>query len=316
MKKNMVYGLVGIRVRNSMWNANLEGEAKQDSYQNIYSSSQALGYADKEQLERDGYNVLYRKVTGDSGDLTLKEVFELKTGTKTAANKKLTANEMKALLFKFEDVIRYGTTFTAYDGVLSFGICGAIQIGIGLNKYNYTQHMINDMMTCFKADKKNVKEGEESTKSSLGSQLLLDKAHIVYDITINPFEYEKYMKVVPEFKGFTEENYTSFKKTIIKCVSNLNSKSKKGCTNEFALFVETKDDVRDSIDLNCMTEYLKVEIAEYMVIYDLTILADLLNEVKGSLKSVEVYYDHRTMKLVGDIESAKYYNIKTRKELK
>ena len=316
MKKNMVYGLIGIRVRNSMWNANLDGEAKQDSYENIYSSSQALGYADKEQLERDGYNILYRKVTGDNGDLTLKEVFELKTNTKTVANKKLTANEMKALLFKFEDIIRYGTTFTAYDGVLSFGICGAVQIGIGVNKYKQTQHMINDMMTCFKADKKNEKAGEEATKSSLGSQLMLDKAHIVYDFTINPFEYKKYIKVVPEFKGFTEDNYTSFKKSIIKCVSNLNSKSKKGCTNEFALFVETNDDIRDSIDLNCLGEYVKVDIVEDIVVYDISLLADLLNEVEASLKSVEIYYDHRTMKLIGDINKVKCLNIKTRKELK
>ncbi|MGL4761024.1 MAG: type I CRISPR-associated protein Cas7 [Sarcina sp.] len=315
MKQNMVYGVFGIKVRNSMWNASLDGEAKQDSYENIYSSSQSFGYADKEQLERDGYNVLYRKVTGEKGDLTLKEAFELKTSTNTRDNKKLTANEMKALLFKFEDVIRYGTTFTAYDGILSFGICGAIQIGIGVNKYTDTQHIINDMMTCFKADKKEVKEGEESTKSSLGSQVLLDKAHIVYDFTINPFEYEKYTKVIKNFEGFTEEHYKNFKKTSLKCVSNLNSKSKKGCTNEFGMFVESKDEIRDNIDLNCLGEYIKVDIVDDVVIYDLSLVADLLNEVKEDLKSVEIYYDHRIMKLVGKIEGAKYFNIKTRREL-
>jgi CRISPR-associated protein Csh2 len=316
MKQNMVYGVFGIKVRNSMWNASLEGEAKQDSYENIYSSSQAFGYADKEQLERDGHNVLYRKVVGEKGDLTLKEAFELKTNTNTKDNKKLTANEMKAMLFKFEDVIRYGTTFTAYDGVLSFGICGAIQIGIGVNKYNATEHVVNDMMTCFKADKKEVK-GEEATKSSLGNQVLLDKAHIVYDFIINPFEYKKYINIIKDFKGFTEEHYTNFKKTSLKCVSNLNSKSKKGCTNEFAMFVESKDEVRDNIDLNCLGEYIKVDIDREndTVIYDLSLVADLLNEVKDDLKSVEIYYDHRIMKLIGTIEGAKYFNIKTRKEL-
>lgn len=312
MKKNMVYGMIGIKVVNSMWNASMSKEAKQNCCGDIYASSQALGYADKEQLERDGYNILYRKVTGEKGDFTLREAFELKTGTTTKVNKKLTANEMKALLFKFEDVIRYGTTFTAYDGVLSFGIRGAIQIGIGVNKYEDTQHMINDMASCFKADKQ---KEDDSTKSTLGSQMLLDRAHIVYDFTINPYEYEQYIGVVKGFEGFSEDNYNSFKKSIIKCVSNMNSKSKKGCSNEFALFIETKDEIRDSIDLNCLSEYVTVDVINNKTIYNLEIVADLLNDVKDDLKSIEVYYDHRAMEIIGELPNAKYFNIRTRREV-
>ena len=315
-KNNMVYMVYGVKIRNSMWNAGMDGYQKSNTASEMIGSSQAYGYTLKEQLERDGYSILYRKMSNENGDMTLKEVFEFKTGTNTKANEKLKPAELQGMLLSFEDVVNFGTTFTAYKGALSFGIRGAFQIGIGANKYEDSEEFDNTMMTCFKADKKEVKGGAEATKSSLGNQILIDKAHILYDATLNPYQYDQYIGSVPEFEGYTEENYKRIKNVSLKCVSNTNTKSKKGCTNEFGIFVEMKDKVRDNIDLNCMSEYIAVDIVDGKVVYNLEQLSDLLNDVKEELKSVEVYYDHRTMELVGEIEKAKYFNIKTRKEIK
>lgn len=329
MKKNMVYMVHGVKVVNAMWNASFTKNAKQNSDGIMYGSPQAFGYAIKDQLERDGYNILYRKMINESGVMDLKDCFEVKAGiagqNKSKDKKFNTENNIKSILLNsFEDVINFGTVFTAKP-YKTFGIHGAMQIGFGINKYSDTEEMISEMLPCFSAEngkeksKDNGSENEEEKlrSNTLGEQYVLDKAHFLYDTTLNPFQYSNMIGIVPDFEGYKEENYERFKLASIRAVSNLNSKSKKGCTNEFALFVETKDDVRDTIDLNCLSDYINVnEDEDSVVTYDLSSLASLLNDVKNDIKSVEVFYDNRLMKLVGTIENAKYFNIKTRKEIK
>ena len=410
--KNMVYGVIGIKVRNSMWNANFSKYAKKNSLGEMYGTPQALGYAIKDQLNRDGDNVLYRKTLGENGVMDLKECLEYRiakiiddikeknvsydekfilvckalkladeNSDKAIIDKMLkdlkikdektfeeniykitgqlkTENQIKAVIFDlFEDIMDFGTTFTA-KGYTSFGVTGAVQIGQGVNKYLYTEEMISEMLTCFSAEteknkidaKKNLeKMGTLLTKletaqkiennetailkvqkeietlqttmdkaksNTLGEQILLDKAHFVYDFTINPYEYEQY-KIITGFEGYMRENYEKFKSASMRAVSNLNSKAKKGCTNEFALFVETKEDTRDSIDLNCLGEYIKVDIEDDgTVVYDLTLVANVLNDIKERVESVELYYDYRIMKVIGNIENVKAFDIRTRKEIK
>lgn len=323
MKRNMVYGIIGIRVRMAMWNASFSKTANQTSLGEIFGSPQALGYAIKEQLNRDGYKVLYRRRLNEDGVMSLQDSFEYLTGED---NKTLnTESKLKKVLFdNFEDIIHFGTVFAA-PKYRSFGICGAVQIGVGANKYADTEHVVTEVLSCFSAEnakkeakaKKGETDADKTTAKSntLGEKIVLDKAHYLYDVTINPFQYEEMTNEIEGFEGYKEEHYQSFKKASLKAVSNLNSKAKKGCTNEFALYVETKDEIRDSIDLNCLGEYVSVYEEDGLTVYNLEKVASLLGDVKEDLKSVEVYYDNRLIKLVGNIEDAKYFNIKTRKEL-
>lgn len=343
MKNNMVYMVHGIKVVNAMWNAAFTKNAKQNSEGLMYGSPQALGYAIKDQLERDGYNILYKKMVDETGVMDLKGCFESKMGIvgqdKFKDKKFNTENNIKSILLNnFEDVINFGTVFTAKP-YKTFGIHGAMQIGFGVNKYSETEELISEMLPCFSAEngkdkvkaedtknktndnaEKNENENEteeEKLKSNtLGEQYILDKAHFLYDTTLNPFQYSNLIGVVPGFEGYKEDNYQRFKLASIRAVSNLNSKSKKGCTNEFAMFVETKDDVRDTIDLNCLSDYINVsEKEDGTVIYDLSNLASLLNDVKEDIKSIEIFYDDRLMCLIGEIENAEYFNIKTRRKI-
>ena len=43
--------------------------------------------------------------------------------------------------------------------------------------------------------------------------------------------------------------------------------------------------------------------------------ANILDEVKDQIKSIEVYYNPHTTEVVCDIENTKYYHIITRKEV-
>ena len=43
--------------------------------------------------------------------------------------------------------------------------------------------------------------------------------------------------------------------------------------------------------------------------------ANILDEVKDQIKSIEVYYNPHTTEVVSDIENTKYYHIITRKEV-
>ncbi|MGU8835657.1 type I CRISPR-associated protein Cas7 [Clostridium perfringens] len=317
MKKNMVYMLIGIRVRMAMWNASFSKYAKQNSMGEEYGSPQALGFAIKEQLHRDGYNILYRKQVNDKGVMDLKAVFESKIGSVNKALK--TEKDVKEILFKkFTDIVNFGTTFTA-KGYPSFGVTGAVQIGVAQNKFKGTETIVNDMLPCFSAEnakkKKDEKDDEKLTSNTLGEQILLDKAHFLYDVTLNPFQYKDLVKELDDFNGYTEEDYNVFKKASMRAVSNLNSKSKKGCTNEFAMYVETNDDVKDTIDLNCLGEYVEVYEKDGKTVYDLRELASLLYDVKNSIKSIEIYYDNRLLNLVGSIENAKFFNIKTGRKI-
>ena len=215
-------------------------------------------------------------------------------------------------------------------------MCSSDLIGFGRNKYEDTETIVSELLSPFysqsakdklaeekRKEKESQEEDEEeettlkSKSNTLGRQLVLNKAQILFDVTINPYQYKEYMDVIEGFNGYEEEDYIRFKKASIKGISNLNSKSKKGCTNDFALFVETKDEIKDHLDLNCLSDLITVKEDEDTMIYDISNLEELFNEedIKEKIKSIEIYIDPYNLKLQGKIENVKIFNIRTEKEL-
>ncbi|WP_066869398.1 type I CRISPR-associated protein Cas7 [Clostridium mediterraneense] len=315
MKKNMVYGLIGISVKNGNYNASFDKSPKQNSLGEIYASPQSLGFAIKHQLEKDGYKILYKRSVGEEGVRNLKESFESKTGQEL--KNKITENEVKSILFKeFMDIRQFGCTFALSP---NFGIMGANQIGFGHNKYAETEEIISELLAPFSADnnKKKEKSNEDDEKlknNTLGEQVLVDEAHYFHSIVINPYEYEQYVGVIDGFEGYTQEDYKAFKDASMIAVSNYNSKSKTGCQNSFALYIETKDDIKNKINLNALDRYVKVY-KEEKIIYDIGDLSAIVNDLKESIKSVELYYNPYIVELKHNIEDVKLFNIITKKEL-
>ncbi len=94
---------------------------------------------------------------------------------------------------------------------------------------------------------------------------------------------------MPNFNGYTEEAYIKFKEAARVGVTSLNTCSKAGCENNFALFIELKDSSKAY--LPNLSSYLKYDF-DSINIFDLTnIFTELLEEIKEEVEKVEVYYN-------------------------
>ena len=126
---------------------------------------------------------------------------------------------------------------------------------------------------------------------------------------INPASYDDYV-ALGVTEGYTEEDYKKFKETALVSATAFATNAKEGCENEFALFVETDSDLY----LPNLTSYISFEKGEEKDVITIS-AANILDEVKDQIKSIEVYYNPHTTEIVSDIENTKYYHIITRKEV-
>ena len=127
---------------------------------------------------------------------------------------------------------------------------------------------------------------------------------------MNPMAYRELVNLgVTE--GYTEEDYQNFKRTALVAATSFATNAKEGCENEFALFVETEADLY----LPNLSEYITFEKREKRNVIDTSACAEILNQVKESVKSIEIYYNPYTTELVCGVEGAKLYNIITQKEV-
>ena len=212
-------------------------------------------------------------------------------------------------LFSCQDVLNFGI---AYTGESSMSITGAVQICDGINKWEDTTVQTEFILSQFANSNK-----EETRTSTFGDRTIVDEAHYLYEFSLFPKEYEKFEQY--GFNGYQEEDYMNFKEASLISVSNNNSKAKKGCKNEFAMFIEIKENYSYSLDLNWIQDDVKIIKGDKVDIkYDLTKLMDLLNieSVKEKIKSIEVYYNPRTTELDGDFkENVEKYDLITRDKI-
>lgn len=306
-KNNIVYGIIGVGVRNANYNAGFDKYPKQTAEGKLYATPQCLEYMIRKQLDIEGKCVLYKKSYKENGLVNdLKGRYESLFDTK---DDKTDINKTKSNVFKATDVKLFGTVFT---GASTFGITGAVQIGYGINMYDNTNIESEIILSPFAS-------GDDKKNNTLGTQIFTDKAHYLHSFTLNPLEYDQYLHL-SDFEGFTEEDYQIFKSTSLIAVSNYNSKAKSGCQNEFALFVETKEDTKNSINLNNLADYVSIKDDENnpeMIQYDLTKLTNILAKFSNEIKSIDMYYNPYTISLNGceDLK-CKYFNIITREGFK
>ncbi|MBU3092740.1 type I CRISPR-associated protein Cas7 [Clostridium sp. CF011] len=310
-----VFGLIGVRVNNANWNAGFDKLPKRDGNDVIKGSTYALQYCIKNQWLNRGERVLgIKTLRANGGCNKLSErYFDLfEEEDKKVDNKDSEEIKQKKIgsvvtnLLSCKDVNNFGV---AYTGVNSMSIKGVVQFTDGINKYEDTNIVEEQILSPYANPKKG-----DVTRSTLGTKYTTDEAHYVYDFSVFPKEYNKYK--INGFKGYTEEDYKDFKMTSLIAVSNYNSKAKAGCKNEFAMFIEAKEECNYLLDLNYLQEYVKVY-KEDKVVYDLTSLGELLNKVVDKIKNIEIYYNFRTIEVKGMIESnlVKNYDLITREEL-
>lgn len=303
-----VYGVLGISSIMANWNADFTGYPKSTTKGDIFGSDKALKYPMKKMWEQQGEKVLYIKsmkledVKGVTTlqPNTLKERYDLLFG-KDDSKKGEDAKKVLTNLFSAVDVKNFGATFA--EKKMNISITGAVQFGQGFNKYEDSEIQEQSILSPFRDSKK-----DDAMNSTLGTKITSDEAHYFYPFVINPLAYREFQELgVTE--GYTKEDYLKFKEVALASATAYATNAKEGCQNEFALFIETEEDLY----LPNLTEYLTFSKEKEKDRIELT-MNKMLQSLKDKIKSVEIYYDPLKTE-VTSIEGAKYYNIVTREEV-
>ncbi|MBM6838079.1 type I CRISPR-associated protein Cas7, partial [Clostridium saudiense] len=243
-----VYGVIGISSKMANWNADFTGYPKTTSNGEVFGSDKALKYPMKKMWDENGEKVLYiksmrlakkedkKKGTVESTLVprTLKERYEQIFSVEDLKKSKDTTEVLKNL-FDSIDVKNFGATFAEEGNNIS--ITGAVQIGQGLNKYRETAADEQQILSPFKDSK-----DEDAKNSTLGTKIVSNEAHYFYPFAINPLAYKEY-KELGVTEGYTEEDFKKFKSAALVSATSYATNAKIGCENEFALFVETEQDL-------------------------------------------------------------------------
>lgn len=308
--ENRVYGVIGIKSIMSNWNADFSGQPKSISTGEIFGSDKALKYPMKKMWENKGEKVLYIKSLKTEEDKregvkirpkSLKEryeeIFKVEDLKKEKDNSKVMKN-----LFMAIDVKNFGATFAEEGNNIS--ITGAVQIAQGFNKYGDTTVEEQQILSPFRDGTK-----DDADSSTLGTKIVSSEAHYFYPFVINPLAYKNYVEMGAT-EGYTEEDYKKFKEVALVSATAFNTNAKVGCENEFAIFVETQKDLY----LPDLAQYILFSKADAQDIITLK-FEELLNKLSDRILNIEIYYNPYKIKLEGNINKAKYFNIFTREEV-
>ena len=306
-----IYGVIGIRSIMANWNADFTGYPKTTSTGEVFGSDKALKYPMKKLWESQGKRVLYVKSYTLSEDKkkeeknviprTLKEryeqLFECEDLSKIKDNQIVIKN-----LFTAVDVKNFGATFA--EAGKNFSIIGAVQIGQGFNKYDLTEAQEQAILSPFRDP-----SDAEAKNSTIGTKIVSNEAHYFYPFVINPRAYDEYVSL-GFTEGYTEEDYACCKEAALIGATSFNSNSKMGCENEFALFIETEEELY----LPDLAQYITFEKESGKEIIKLG-FTELLLEVKDKIQKIEIYYNPYKTTLEGKVENAHYYNLYTKEEM-
>lgn len=296
--KKRVYGIIGLSSLMSNWNADFTGNPKSTLDGRIFGSDKALKYSFRRLWNDQGKKVLYFKTLKKDNlqPMELEEKYEelFGEGEKSGSKKAKGDKELIVLsnLFNTVDGKQFGITFPSKK-YGQFSVTGAVQIKQGFNFYKNTVN-IQDVLSPFKNS-----NNKDADNSSIGKMIFTDETHYFYPFIINPLAYKEYEKLGLT-NGYTEEDYKLFKETALKSVTALNSASKFGCSNEFALFIET-DEFLDMPVIDRFFSYEKrTNESKAKIKFKLNSVLELY---KKDIKKVEVYYNPDFIEFETDLEN-------------
>ena len=289
-KNNRVYAVVGIGCKMSMWNADMNLSAKRTSDGDIFGSDKALKFAIKDLWNKQGDKILAIKHRDKNYKLlNLKEIYELEFGEELPkkSDPDGTVKVLKNIL-QCSDIRQFGTTFAVADQ--NIGITGVVQVGQGLNKWEEAEVEVIDILSPYT----NSVTGGDMT--SIGSKNVVNEAHYFYPISINPSNYDNLIEVVDGYEGYTEEDYQKLKNALLVCATALETNSKTGCENEFALFIECEDN--SELYLANLDSYISLKDKNGRRVIDITKLQDLVKDKMTDIKIIDVHYNSIKLDLI------------------
>ncbi|AND85779.1 CRISPR-associated protein [Clostridium tyrobutyricum] len=306
---NRVYGVIGIKSIMANWNADFSGYPKTIGDGTIFGSDKALKYSIKKYWDDMGEKILYIKSFKTDKDKMRPRSLEERYNKvfNTTLTKKDNSEDVIKNLFSTLDVKSFGATFAEEGNNIS--ITGAVQIGQGFNVYQSSNSEEQQILSPFRSDKKS-EEGKEANQSTLGTKIVSDEAHYLYPFYINPISYKDYVETGLT-EGYTEDDYKKFKEGALVGATALNTNSKAGCENEFALFIETDEETY----LPNLTQFMNFIKKNDKCILELCSLSKILAEIKDRIKNAEIYYNDYKLDIKNMPEGTKKFNIFTRKEV-
>lgn len=300
---NRVIGIIGVGADKANWNADFDGNPKKHLGEFV-SSPFCLKYAYRNYWKQNGLDVLFFKKYKEKVDkkkvsfipMSLED--NLDNIMKTADSEL----EIQRKVFDYIDVACFGGAFASKKFNKSY--VGTIQFGYGVNKYEDAEAVRDSLLSPFQNSKK-----EDSKQTTLGSRAYLTEGHFYYDFILNPLVNKEYMELDKSFNGFTKDHYDKFKQASLQCVNALNSVSKKGCYNEFAMFITLKEDsIKYLGNISEKVKYYKNE--ENKGIIDLSLVEKDLLAIKDDIESIEIYHNPTdTIVKVSELENMVIKNI-------
>ncbi|MBJ7967838.1 type I CRISPR-associated protein Cas7 [Bacillus cereus] len=308
--KKRVYGIIGVSTIMSNWNADFTGRPKSLSDGIVFGSDKALKFSMKKYWVNQGEKVLYiksYKITPKEGRMQPKELIErYQEIFDTEISKKSKTVDVLKNLFLSIDVMNFGATF-AVEGQ-NIGLTGVVQIGQGMNKYEDTTTEVQDILSPFRNSNK-----EYADASSLGTKIVSNEAHCFYPFSVNPNNYDVYSTFIDDFDGYTEEAYMKFKKASLIGATALNTNSKSGCYNNFALFIECKEEA--PLYLPPLDSYIEFNKQEDLYSIDMKKIEELLKPFQNKLENIEIFYNPLNTSIITTTDMFVRKNIFTEEKL-
>ncbi|MFT9118204.1 MAG: type I CRISPR-associated protein Cas7 [Sporolactobacillus sp.] len=282
-----VYGLIGVSSVLANWNADFSGFPKTFSDGTVFASDKALKYAIKRYWANDGEKILYLRsyMIGKDGKLQpreLRERYEEVFGTEL--KKKESSTEVLENLLSALDVANFGATF-AEEGQ-NISLTGVVQIGQGVNKYDATEAEIQDILSPFRNSNE---DSKNKNAASIGKKIISNEADYFYPFSVNPQNYDEYIPMIDGFEGYSEEDYEKFKQAALIAATALNTNSKSGASNTFAVFVTFKEG--ENVYLPQLDDYAEFEKTLDGNVVDVTKLEELLDPFRDQIESIDYYVD-------------------------
>lgn len=288
--KSRVFGVRGIRVKNSNLNAGFDKRPKQLPDGTFYNSDVSTKYLDRNYMIDAGYNVLVKNTMKMSPDgelysCTFEEVLN--------DILKKDENPYVQLLNDFVDVQNFGATITK---PINFGVTGVVQYTQGVNVFEDSNICVQEILSPFgvgnNKKRKKKSEDEKQLATNIGTHIFVDDALYVQNFYVNPANLNNLVEVINQenFKGYKKESYEIFKQAVRMSATVLNTRSKAGCYDEFSIFIALKE--KSMKIINDISKYIDIDNSEDIVVIDLSRMQFI--EDIDDVESIEVYYNKTT----------------------
>ncbi|MCR5554131.1 MAG: type I CRISPR-associated protein Cas7 [Bacteroidales bacterium] len=291
--KNKVFGCAVVKAVNANYNADFTGQPRTLPSGTVYATDKAFKYTVKNYL-KDVYpneTIFYFKSLNENlNPISLDETYKKYFKEDADKDKKKVSKNLLTCL----DVRLFGATFA---GKANVSVHGPVQVNHAINIWP-ENNIYNEQITSPFSNKSNDPDAEKGM-TTIGRQARLEEGHYLHHFSINP----KNLCDITSLAGvdcakLTDDDISKLKEAMRRGVTWYDSASKAGCENEMLVWVEIKEESKIVLPNFCDLIALNGEKEDGKCVYDFTKLKDVLKNIANEIKSIDIFYNKQTCKLV------------------